>query len=71
MADLAPLEADAARYPADNFDELFRQNSKEWMQDSYDEEGPMLMLELPSEESSRRPSKCSMRSSSPGKWTVN
>ena len=56
--------------PSDNFDELFRQNSKSWMRDEA-EEGPMLMLELPSEESSRRPSKCSMRSGSPGVKNIN
>ena len=55
--------------PSENFDQLFGPTWWEREREACDDEGPVLMLELPSEESSRRPSKCCERSGSPGKWS--
>ena len=51
--------------------EMLRERSWQPEREFFDDEGPVLMLELPSEESSRRPSKCSMRSGSPGVKNIN
>lgn len=58
------------RRPVDEFDEYFKRSvsSHRLLEDYYDET-PRFLLEMPSEESSRRPSKCSMRSGSTGDYS--
>ena len=54
--------------PVDNYDEYFPvASSNHFAHPDIFDDTPRLLLELPSEESSRRPSKCSVRTGSTGK----